>query len=89
MAERGAVSVAVITGSRPAPLTGARARPVALRAMQAEALNSEVQKRLAAARKAGEITYQDGFAPKPAATGAGKGAATGAATGAPAKTAAN
>lgn len=69
--ENGMVTVGVIKGEQPAPLVGAEARPLAVRALQNKQLGDTLQQRLKQARTSAEITYQPGFAPaaakKPAA----------------------
>lgn len=65
--ENGMVTVGVIKGEQPAPLVGAEARPLAVRALQNKQLGDTLQQRLKQARTSAEITYQPGFAPPAAA----------------------
>ncbi|MDE2403611.1 MAG: hypothetical protein KGM17_02710 [Sphingomonadales bacterium] len=67
--ENGIVTVAALTGSQPAPLTGADARPKASMMMRNEELGKQLQDRVKAKRDAAKIEYQQGFAP-PAKPGA-------------------
>jgi peptidyl-prolyl cis-trans isomerase C len=53
----------VIVGREAAPLTGDKARPVAVSAMRREQTGNLVQNRLKAAREAAKIEYKEGFAP--------------------------
>ncbi len=64
----GQVTVNVITGSKAEPLPDAQARPMAVRALRAQALAKMGEQRLKDARAKAKIDYQDGFAPpaKPA-----------------------
>lgn len=58
-----AINVSAVTGSRPAPITGPDASPIAVRELRMEALQKVMQDRLKAVRGAAEISYQPGFAP--------------------------
>ena len=61
--EKGKATVAVITGSKPAALSGEDARPIAVALMKREQLAKTIQSRAKAARASAEIKYQSGFAP--------------------------
>ncbi len=67
--ENGAVTMGSITASKPAPLTGADARPVVVQLLRNEELGKILEQRLKTGRAAAKIDYQSGFAPpaKPAA----------------------
>lgn len=73
----GAVSVAMITESRPAPLTGPAAREVATNAYGKREVEKSLKAKLDAAREAAEIEYQTGFS-APATPGAPAAPAAGA-----------
>jgi peptidyl-prolyl cis-trans isomerase C len=77
----GAVTVAMITESRTAPVTGQAARAMATNAYAKQEVEKALKTKLDAARKAAEIEYQSGFAapPQPGAGGATPPAAGGAA----------
>lgn len=71
--QNGMVIVSVITGSRPTPLMGDDARPLAVQAMRNEELTKTLEQRLKTQRETAKIEYQSGFAPaaaKPAGAGA-------------------
>jgi peptidyl-prolyl cis-trans isomerase C len=53
----------VITGTRPNPLTGDAAKPIAVNAIRNEQLTKTVERRLKEAQATAKITYQPGFAP--------------------------
>jgi EpsD family peptidyl-prolyl cis-trans isomerase len=53
----------VIVSSEPAPLTGDRARPIAVAAMRREQAAKLMQNRLTAVRQAAKIEYKEGYAP--------------------------
>ncbi|WP_395622039.1 SurA N-terminal domain-containing protein [Sphingomonas daechungensis] len=61
----------VIIGREPAPLTGDKAKSVAVSSMRRDKTNTTVQDRLKAARDSAKIEYKEGFAP-PATTPAAK-----------------
>lgn len=61
--EGGNVTVAVVTGSKPAPIAGREARPLAVQAMRNQAVMEAVQQRLKTEKAQAEIEYQEGFAP--------------------------
>ena len=63
VSENGMVTIGVITGSQSRPIAGPEARPLALKAMQNEAMSAALQTRLKSAKAQAEIKYQDGFAP--------------------------
>lgn len=65
--EGGVVTVAVITGETPQPVTGDNARPVAVQMMRNQSLTQAMRSRLEAEKAEAEIEYQEGFNP-PAAT---------------------
>lgn len=67
--ENGAVTVGSIIGSKPTPLTGDAARPVAAQLMRNEELAKILEQRVKTGRASAKIEYQSGFAPqaKPAA----------------------
>ena len=69
--EAGLVTVAVITASQPAAVGPDGARGAATEAIRMRGIQTALENRLKAAKSSAEITYQPGFAPKPAATGAG------------------
>jgi EpsD family peptidyl-prolyl cis-trans isomerase len=62
--ENGMIVVAVITGSRDAPLTRQEARPLAAQALRNKQLAETLQQRLKQARSSTEIRYQPDFAPE-------------------------
>lgn len=57
------VTVAVITGTRSAPVTGDEARALAAQGIRNQSIGSLVQQRLSAERAKAKIEYQQGFAP--------------------------
>ncbi|MBS0481125.1 MAG: SurA N-terminal domain-containing protein [Proteobacteria bacterium] len=59
------VSVYVLTSTKPAPLTGEQARPLAVQAIRNTAMAGELKRRMDAAKAAAKIEYQPGFAPTP------------------------
>ena len=61
--EAGIMNLSTIIDSKPAPLTGDEARPIAAKAMRAETMNAAFRAKLDEAKKAAKITYQNGFAP--------------------------
>lgn len=61
--ENGIVYVAVVTGSRPAPIAGDQRRPIAVAALRREKLREALQSRLKAEKASAEISYQEGFGP--------------------------
>jgi peptidyl-prolyl cis-trans isomerase C len=61
-------TVAVITGQAAQPISGDQARPLAVQAMRNKKVNDALQERLKRAKAEAKIEYQDGFAPKAAAT---------------------
>lgn len=61
----GAVSVAMIVESKPAPVTGPAARQVATNAYAKQEVEKSLKAKLDAARKAAEIEYQTGFSAPP------------------------
>jgi peptidyl-prolyl cis-trans isomerase C len=61
--QNGTVAVSSIIGRKPAPLTGAAARPVAVQLIRNEELSKVVKQLLDAKRTTTEIKYQNGFAP--------------------------
>lgn len=77
------VTVSQIVATRPAPVTGAQARPAAVSLLQRQAVAAELEKRLEAAKADAGIDYQPGFGP-PATSPSG--AASAAASAAPAAT---
>jgi peptidyl-prolyl cis-trans isomerase C len=74
------VAVSVITGSKPAPMTGDTVRPMATNAVRNVELGKALQQRLASEKGQAKIQYQPGFSappaagalPKPAGTAPGK-----------------
>lgn len=81
--QNGMVVVSVITGSRPAPLAGEDARPLAVQAMRNEELQKTLEQRLKTQRDSAKIEYQPGFEPARAGAGAPTGAAAGGAAATP------
>lgn len=80
-----AVTVAMITQSEAAPISGPAARSVATNAYAKREVEKVLKSKLDAARKAGEIEYQEGFsAPKAPGSASSAAAAPGTATAAPA-----
>jgi EpsD family peptidyl-prolyl cis-trans isomerase len=63
--ETGAITAAVVTGTKPAPISGDAARPLAARALQNEQLKETLQDRLKAEKAKAKIEYQAEFAPAP------------------------
>lgn len=61
--EGGNVTVAVITGSEPRPVSAQESRPIALEAMRRNNIQQTLEQRLEQRRAEAEITYQDGFDP--------------------------
>lgn len=61
--ENGVVTVGVIVGERPEPVSASEGRPLAVQALRKQKLNETVQQRLKQSRAAAEIEYQTGFAP--------------------------
>lgn len=61
--ENGVVTVAVITGSKPAPVEGDDARPAAVQMLRNQSLSAAMQQRLAAQKAKAKIKYQDAFSP--------------------------
>lgn len=61
--ENGVVTVGVIVGERPEPVSASDARPLAVQALRKQKLTETVQQRLKQSRTAAEIEYQTGFAP--------------------------
>ena len=61
--QNGFVSVSSIIGRKPAPLTGAQARPVAVQMIRNEELGKVIKQRLDAKREETPVKYQNGFAP--------------------------
>lgn len=61
----GGMTVSVITGTEPARIPEAQARPVAVQAMRNEELAKIMEQRLNDAKAKAEIEYQSGFAPAP------------------------
>lgn len=61
--ENGVVTVGVIVGERPEPVSASDARPLAVQALRKQKLTETVQQRLKQSRTAAEIEYQAGFAP--------------------------
>ncbi|MBN8808853.1 MAG: EpsD family peptidyl-prolyl cis-trans isomerase [Sphingomonas sp.] len=74
----GKITVSVITGTKPAPLAGDVARPLAANAVRNNELGKALQQRLTAERGKAQIQYQPGFSAPAGAPGT-------AATGTPAK----
>jgi peptidyl-prolyl cis-trans isomerase C len=72
------VSVNLTLATKPMPIGGEQARPIAAEALQRQALGAELDKRIASARAGAEISYQPGYAP-PANQQARPGATPGAA----------
>lgn len=66
--QNGTVSVSSIIGRKPAPLTGAAARPIAVQLIRNEELSKVVKQLLDAKRATTEVKYQNGFAPPKPAT---------------------
>ena len=65
--QNGTVSVSSIIGRKPAPLTGAAARPIAVQLIRNEELSKVMKQMLDSKRATTEVKYQNGFAPpKPA-----------------------
>lgn len=60
------VAVSVITGSKPAPMTGDTVRPYAVNAVRNAELGKLLQARLASERAQAKIEYQPGFSAPPA-----------------------
>jgi peptidyl-prolyl cis-trans isomerase C len=77
-----AVAVAMITRSEVAPVSGQAARAMAANALTKREVEKQLKSRLDAARKSGEIEYQEGFSapPQPGAGPAAPRPAGGAAT---------
>lgn len=67
--ENGRVTVAVITGSAPQPLTGDQVRPAAVQMLRNQSLSAAMQQRLATQKAKAKIKYQAAFEP-PAANSA-------------------
>jgi EpsD family peptidyl-prolyl cis-trans isomerase len=67
--ENGMVTVAAVTDSKPAPLLGANARPIAAQLMRSEEMAKILDQRLKTARDGAKIEYQSGFAPTKVAAG--------------------
>ena len=61
--ENGVVTVGVIVGERPEPVSASDARPLAVQALRKQKLTETVQQRLKQGRAAAKIDYQEGFAP--------------------------
>lgn len=79
-----AVTVAMITESRPAPVSGQAARAMATNAYAKREVEKSLKAKLDAARKAAEIEYQSGFSAPSQSGAAGATPAAGAAAGTPA-----
>lgn len=71
----GKVAVSVITGNKPAPMTGDTVRPYAVNAVKNAELGKLLQARLATEKAKAKIQYQPGFSAPPAAGAAPKPAA--------------
>jgi EpsD family peptidyl-prolyl cis-trans isomerase len=67
--ENGVVTVAVITGATPQPVSNDQGRPVAVQMMRNQSLADAMRSRLDSEKAKAKIEYQSGFAP-PAAPGA-------------------
>lgn len=64
------VTVGVVIATKPAPLTGPDARPIAVQLMRTEEVGKVLEQRVKTARASAKIEYQTGFAPaKDAAPG--------------------
>ncbi len=61
--EAGTVSIAVITGSTPAPMTNESMRPIAVQLMRRDAVIDVLKERLNTQKAAAKIEYQPGFEP--------------------------
>lgn len=61
--ENGIVTVGVIVGERPEPVSASDARPLAVQALRRQKLTETMQERLKQSRATAEIEYQAGFAP--------------------------
>lgn len=72
--ENGLVTIAVITGATPQPVSGDQARPAAVQLMRNQSVSAAMQQRLAAQRAKAKIKYQAGFAPPAAPPPPAKGA---------------
>ncbi|WP_186728791.1 peptidyl-prolyl cis-trans isomerase [Sphingomonas panacisoli] len=68
------VAVSVITGNKPAPMTGDQVRPFATNAVRNAELGKMLQQRLAAEKAKVKIQYQPGFSAPPAGTPGAPGA---------------
>jgi hypothetical protein len=70
------VSVSSIVARKPAPLTGASARPIAVQLIRNEELSKVIKQRLDAKKAETPIKYQNGFGPpkpdKPAGSAAAR-----------------
>lgn len=62
---QGRITVSVIIGRTPVPTTEQEAAPLAANEMRAENLTKVLQSRLDDARSQADLSYQEGFAPKP------------------------
>jgi hypothetical protein len=70
--ENGMITVAAITGSRPAPQDPEQARAFAIEAMRNTELAETLQNRLTSVKAKAKIEYQPGFAPPAPKAGADK-----------------
>lgn len=66
---QGKITVSIITGKRPVPVTEQEALPFAAQEMRAKSLTDVLQSRLEEARAKADISYQDGLAPSKPPTG--------------------
>jgi peptidyl-prolyl cis-trans isomerase C len=66
---QGKITVSVITGTKPAPLTTEVARPLAVNAVRNNQLGKSLQQRLTTERGKAQIQYQPGFSAPPGAPG--------------------
>ena len=68
-------TVNLVTATKPTPVTGDAAKPIALAELQQRALKQELQNRMKAARAKAKIDYQKGLEPPAASAAAGASAA--------------